>query len=397
MPRTLLAAGLLVVTACGGDGGGGTTGSASTATLIGIVREAGTGTPISGATVTAGRVSVATAADGRFTIPDVPIGTDVTVSVSAAGYDSYTQTITIKSGPNSHEVSLSRITLFELSDKVLYLPPGVSTYRGILFDLPGSTGDSRPWIRGDLTQTHPGYGDLAEFRKRALVFAEQHQFAIMGTNTFPAGSSIDPSTLDPILSTLVNFAAVTGHPELAQVPLLLFGHSLGGCVAYNFMLRHAGRVIGLITQKGPCHSWVVNADAASVPAYLVIGALDPQNSIGNITGLFERGRAQGAPWSVVVLPEEGHERSREFDMLFNWMNTIVALRLPSNSIPAQPVQLRAIDTTAGWLADRSAGVIARFSCYAGDTSVANWFPAEQTARDWRTAAALSESAPVITC
>ncbi len=398
MTKSMIAAGLLILAACsGGDGGSGGTGPGTTASLTGFVREASTNAPIQGATVTAGTVTSTTAADGRFTLQNVPIGASVSISVTAAGFDNHTQALSIQAGSNNLNVTLSRKTIFELGDKLLYLPADLDTVRGILFDLPASTADSRPWIRGNHTDTRPGWGDIAAFRTRALAFAQQHRFAILGSNTFPAGSSSEPATLDGIIATLGNFATATGHPELTHVPLLLFGHSLGGCVGYNFMRRNAARVIALVTQKGPCHAWVVDGGAENIPAYLVIGLLDPQNSIGNITGLFERGREQNAPWSVVVMPEEDHARTDELDLLFHWLNTVVSLRVPTTITVGQPVPLQNIDITDGWLANRTTGVITGYACYSDDEALANWFPTEQTARDWRTAAGLNDSAPVTAC
>src|SRR5687767_5422816 len=142
MSRSIWA--VLLIVACGGDGGG--TGPAATASLTGVVREAGTNTPIANATVTVGSSTTITGPDGSYTFQSVPIGSVISVAVTAPGFESYTHTIAVQTGVNSHQVSLTRQTFYEYADKLLYLTPGITTYRGVFLDLPGSTGDSRPWI-----------------------------------------------------------------------------------------------------------------------------------------------------------------------------------------------------------------------------------------------------------
>jgi len=65
-------------------------------TLSGVVTDSSTGNPISGATVTANGVSVSTGADGSYSIELAP-GTYM-VTVSAAGYESSSETVTVLAG-----------------------------------------------------------------------------------------------------------------------------------------------------------------------------------------------------------------------------------------------------------------------------------------------------------
>ena len=79
----LLMALIASVSGCGGGGGSDT---ASTATVIGNVWDAGEAQPLEGATVTVGGNPGATLADGGFLISQVPTGTQP-LSVSKAEYE----------------------------------------------------------------------------------------------------------------------------------------------------------------------------------------------------------------------------------------------------------------------------------------------------------------------
>lgn len=69
-------------------------GSGPTGILTGIVSNATTGAPISGATVAVGAVSATTSATGAYTIPNAPAGLQ-TVTTSAAGFTTRTDPVTI--------------------------------------------------------------------------------------------------------------------------------------------------------------------------------------------------------------------------------------------------------------------------------------------------------------
>lgn len=66
-------------------------------TISGTVRDAGTSAPISGAHVADGVRSATTDGNGVYTLPDVPVGV-VTLTASAVGYQSASQSVTVTEG-----------------------------------------------------------------------------------------------------------------------------------------------------------------------------------------------------------------------------------------------------------------------------------------------------------
>ena len=271
--------------------------------------------------------------------------------------------------------------LFTSGNAVAYLPTGIAEYKAALVFLPGlrdpATGnplDSRALVSGASGGCSIWCGaERALVRSRALQLAGGN-VALIGTTTLEDNAA----SYDALLKALSDFGTQSLHPELANIPIFFVGHSMGGCTAYGFSRVHGARVAGFLTMKGGCHSQAPAGAAASVPGHFLIGAADEQYRRVNITGVFEAGRTAGAPWAVSIDPFQ-HGPILDFDLMFDWIDAILAARLPL--APGAP--LRAITITDGWLGDRSSGAIATYACFSSTRSSASWLPSRETALDWQ--------------
>ena len=221
--------------------------------------------------------------------------------------------------------------LFTYQNAVAFLPAGISEYKVAIVFLPGlrdpATGrdlDSRALVRG----TSDGGcsiwcspAERAEVRSRALELVGGN-VALIGTTTLVD----NPASYDTLLRALSDFGTQSQHPELANIPIFFVGHSMGGCTAYGFSRVHGARVAGFFTMKGGCHNPGAAAAAASVPGHFLIGALDEQYRRENITAVFNAGRAAGAPWALSIDPFH-HGPIVDFDLMFDWIDEILAARL----------------------------------------------------------------------
>ena len=271
--------------------------------------------------------------------------------------------------------------LFTYGNAVAYLPTGIAQYRAAIVFLPGlrdpATGlplDSRGILTGASgCSIWCSPAEKAGVRSRALQLAGGN-VALIGTTTLED----NPASYDTLLQALSNFGTQSQHPELADIPVLFVGHSMGGCTAYGFSRVHGARVAGFFTMKGGCHSPGPAAAAAGVPGHFLIGNVDEQYRRQNITGAFEAGRAGGAPWAVSIDPFQ-HGPVVDFDLLFDWIDAVLAARLP----PSPGAPLNAITVTDGWLGDRSNGAISPYPCFSAARSSASWLPSKETALDWQ--------------
>jgi pimeloyl-ACP methyl ester carboxylesterase len=368
----------ILAAACGGSDPGG---PSETAAVSGVVRAAG-GAAIEGASVRIVSATTTTGADGRFELRNLPVGS-ATMAASAPRFDPRTESITLTAGSNVHDVELAHQTIFAHQNVVAYLPPGRPEYRAALVFLPGlrdpATGnplDSRGLVSGAAGGTCAIWcspAEKAEVRRRALELAGG-SVALVGTTTLVE----QPASYATLLQSLSAVGTEGGHPELGSVPILFVGHSMGGCTAYGFSRVHGARVAGFITMKGACHDTGPAASAASVPGYFLIGGLDAPYRRDNITAVFEAGRAAGAPWAVSV-DALGHDPMADIDQMFDWMDAVLAARLPAT--PGAP--LRAMTEAAGWLGNRSTGAISSYACYGAARSSASWLPSQATALNWQ--------------
>jgi pimeloyl-ACP methyl ester carboxylesterase len=271
-------------------------------------------------------------------------------------------------------------TIFTYRNFRAYLPPGVAEYRVAIVFLPGLGNPPPLDSRGIVGGTWGGAKSIwrnpdvvAEVRRRSLELAGG-DVALVGTTTL-----VDhPASYQTLLQALSELGRQSLHPELASIPILFVGHSMGGCTAYGFSRFHGDRVAGFITMKGACHKPGPAAAAVSVPGYFFIGRLDAPMRRANITAVFEAGRAAGAPWAASIDPF-GHEPVANIVLMFDWMEAVLAARLPETA----GAPLRAMPESAGWLGDRSTGAISTYACCTSPRSRASWLPSRKTALNWQ--------------
>lgn len=286
-------------------------------------------------------------------------------------------------GPSvADDVTLPNQSVFTHQNVLAYLPAGKSEYKAAIVFLPGlrdpATGnplDSRRLVSGA-----SGAGcsiwcpsEMPEVRRRATELAGGN-VVLVGTTTL-----LDqPAAYHALLQALSELGVQSRHPELANIPILFVGHSQGGCTAYGFSRAHAARVIGFVTMKGGCHNPGSAGAAASVPGYFLIGRMDAPHRRENITGVFENGRAAGAPWALST-DAFGHGPMLDLDHMFSWIDAVITARLPATA----GATLRAMPETAGWLGNRSTGAIAPYACYGSTRPSASWLPSQHSALGWQ--------------
>ncbi|HUF11171.1 MAG TPA: carboxypeptidase-like regulatory domain-containing protein [Rhodothermales bacterium] len=353
--------------------------------LSGIVREEGTQTPLPNISVELGSVETTSDQNGHYTFSELPVGQSMALRASANGFELFSANVVLQAGSNSRDIVMVRKTYytydFEKGDFGLYLPPGIATYRGAIFWVgpPQEESDTRGFASGNPTSSVPAINaHVAALRVLALQLADEHGLALMGAlivNEEPFSAL----SFDNVLKALEQAADESGRSELAQVPLLIMGHSRGGCYSYAFTRARSERTIGFMSSKGNCHIEGDAGAAKSVPGYLFIGATDEESRRDNITDVFETNRSTGALWALATEPGAGHTPVNDYDLLGNWMDAVIAGRLPATG---GSVTLRSIDEATGWLGDRESRSIAEYAAYEGDRLQASWLPSMLTAEDW---------------
>ena len=251
---------------------------------------------------------------------------------------------------------------------VVYLPPGIATYRGI-------------WISD--TNSRYETGHLASVLEFAVVrhnWYFQDQFYEKISSHEPA----DPVDDGWLARFLKDLAVRTGHPELEHAPLLFSPKQAGD----QSIVRHAlknmpGRVLavsygfgdsGLASKQGiPCST---------------------ANEVRNNPDFWTLSRFTRAPGQLLAAAsEQGYEMhwSNSKPYIGNLMfQSAVLARLPFDRHAINgPVPLRALTEESGWLGDTTPGMtsqwrmIAPATSYKGDKAKTSWMIDDICAAAWR--------------
>ena len=84
-------------------------------------------------------------------------------------------------------------------------------------------------------------------------------------------------------------------------------------------------------------------------------------------------------------------------MLFNWLNDVVAARLPGPVAQSAPVTLIPLNENVGWLGEQSAHIIGAWSCYTANKLVASWLPTQRVATEWQAMMSLGLTKTIFPC
>jgi hypothetical protein len=271
----------------------------------------------------------------------------------------------------------------------LWLPDGVKTFRGIIVHQHGA----------GMTASKEGATAAYDLHWQAL--ARRWDCALLGPSYHvlndgdlgPAGSDywFDPrlGSDKTFLRALSEFAARTGHPELAKVPWALWGHSAGAGWADVMSTLHPERVIAVYYRSGCGYVWT-NRPAMYPPFDIPAASYGIPRMCS--TGVNEKGltrllqttyrayRSQGGPAGFALDPRTGHEcgDSRYFAIPF--LDACLAMRLPDKRGKEQT--LKPVNLRKAWLAPLDGDRAVPAAKYTGKPEESVWLPNAAVAMAW---------------
>ena len=294
--------------------------------VTGTVTNSATGGHVAGAEVRIGDASATTGVDGRFELSDLTTGT-ATLRCTAPGFVDFEVDITVTSGSVTRDIGLARIELFEFSDYALYVPASVDAPRGLLLALGGP--DTRGFsTMGPLGAPIPEVeASLQDLGQAFRALAATHGLAVLGTSLAAMSNSPDSDQL--LLDAVQTAAGMSGHPELATAPMLLYGISSGAPQASGFTARSPERVAGLFLKVPVGVASLTSGNTLRVPTYMVLAELDTFVNKAALTAAFEANRGAGALWALAEEPAVRHHSltPAQREVTINWMRTVLDLRL----------------------------------------------------------------------
>ncbi|MDX2023290.1 MAG: hypothetical protein SF187_23855 [Deltaproteobacteria bacterium] len=167
----------------------------------------------------------------------------------------------------------------------------------------------------------------------------------------------------------------SGHPELPNVPLALWGHSGGGDWVTQMMKAYPDRVAAAVARSGGSDPGM---QADGIPALLVRGG---DTDIGtDVRTWFTKARARGALVALARDLDQWHECADLRVLAIPFLDAALAVRLPQPAAPSGA--LRVVNESDGWLGDAANFSVSAVVAFSGDKTKANWLPNEALARKW---------------
>ncbi|HWI59299.1 MAG TPA: hypothetical protein VNZ22_18875, partial [Bacillota bacterium] len=267
----------------------------------------------------------------------------------------------------------------------VWIPATAKTLRGVIVHQHGcGTGA----CEGGATAAYDLHWQaLARKWDCALLGPSYHQ-----TDKEDCGLWCDPKngSEQKFLQALADLAAQSGHPELAQVPWCLWGHSGGGFWAGEMHCRHPERVVAVWQRSGAARFFREKDPTQIPPAVYQVpvvcnpGVKEQTDRFAKIYDgmleMFRAYRAQGAPICFAPDPRTSHECGDSRYLAIPFFDTCLAMRLPPRSDPCG--KLQPVNWKKAWLAPLLSDKPQPARDYSGPANEAVWLPDATVAKAW---------------
>lgn len=189
----------------------------------------------------------------------------------------------------------------------------------------------------------------------------------------------------------------SGHAELADAPLALWGHSGGGHWCGGMVMTQPERIIAAWLRSGvpllepnpdrtTIRSHSLPNAALRVPMMCNLGTKEGVTvKDGRFDGVwpanlafFEKVRGSGGLLGVAIDPLTAHECGNSRYLAIPWLDKCLELRLPGQ--PGEALQ--AISGEGAWLAEPQAVTAIPAANFDGDPLTMGWLPDESIAKAW---------------
>jgi hypothetical protein len=259
----------------------------------------------------------------------------------------------------------------------LWIPDGVSVVKGII----AISGHGS----GEYLYRHP------EMRK----IAQELHLGIFKFVGSPMQRGFWPKSL--LYERLAAFGEKSGHTELPNAPLFLYGHSNGTGYSAIFPATEGARVWAWVSMRPGITFQVYQPGGAQVPGLVIFGEddqfLQRPSKEENLAVVEVLRKKHHAVWNFAVEPKTGHgPGEKTWPLVFSFLRHTFAARVPSHADPRNgPVKLNVLAEESGHLGknwDAAKGgyqslSIAPYAEYTGDKSTASWLINSSYAADWQ--------------
>jgi hypothetical protein len=285
-----------------------------------------------------------------------------------------------------YEPSIKEGELAVEANYFLWIPDGVTKLRGIIVHQHGC-GDGAE--KGGVTASH-------DLHWQAL--ARKWDCALMGSSYRAKGESCrlwcDPrkGSNKTFLRAIDDLVKQSHHPELAEVPWCLWGHSGGAFWSSLMQTEFPERIVAIWLRSGTAFGYWEKSEiekpdipeaAYQIPVMCNPGAKERDDERFRVAwdggmDMFKAYRAKGAPIGFAPDLNTAHECGDSRYLAIPFFDACLAQRLPKADAPTQT--LRPVRSEQSWLVSSLGTDTSPAGKFAGDPKQAVWLPNEAFAK-----------------
>jgi hypothetical protein len=253
----------------------------------------------------------------------------------------------------------------------LWYPADIKRIKGVIILVPGSNGDGRKMSEDTFWQEVAARNNMAI----AACFFTDLQHDNMDIEHY---INVKDGSGQALLDALSQFSVLSGHKELADAPLFLWGMSAGGEYNWEFVCWKPERIIGFVVNKGGVYyNALAPIKCRTVPGIFFTGEKDLETRSDIVKGIFSMNRRFGALWSFAQEPGVSHAIGTSAKLSAIFLNEIIPLRLSEGSNELKP-----LDESKGYVGDSKTGSYLPFSERQRTTYPTSWLPTGRFAAAW---------------
>lgn len=267
---------------------------------------------------------------------------------------------------------------FDQAQFRLWIPEGLQSVKAILVLVPGSNGDGRGQVETQL------WRDFAQEQGLALVGL--HMTDKMHEDMFIEHYiEVANGSGDAFLAALDQLGDMSGHPEIADAPLLLWGMSAGGEFNYEFALWRPEQVVAFVVNKGGIYySALASSEARKVPGLFFVGTEDLAFRNDIVRGIFSINRRAHALWAMIEQSGVGHEVAGSDQIAVDFYREVLQQRLAGG-------QLKTLSVEAGYFCDPDTVSCVPAAGAESPRDPVSWLATEALTKTWQEAQSMKES------
>jgi hypothetical protein len=270
----------------------------------------------------------------------------------------------------------------------LWIPDGIRTVRAVIVHQHGA---SIPAAQAGATSAYDLHWQALAKKWDCVLLGSSYRVLNNAIDLTPGGAELwfDPrrGSERAFLKALEEFAAKSGHAEIATAPWCLWGHSGGGIWSDLMGTLHPERVLAAFHRSGTAATFrpkpefpqpKVPPAIYEIPTMINFGIGEKGKLPWNgSVATFQEYRAQGAPIGFAPDPRTGHWCGDSRYLAIPFFEACLQMRLSEWGNILKPV-----DMSSAWLAIPFGDTAVPAAEFKGDPNKAAWLPNAVVAKIW---------------